>query len=617
MKKKKNTSSNNVVKFIVVFIPISIIIVATITSVFYQLLKNETIKDIEETLSVTSAQNAESNYLFLNSYIKNIELAALYWTDSNTDNAEQIDYYTKLANNSVYDKITIFLYSQDDIVFFENTIEKAELGQTLAELDLVNDSGITDIYIDENGNSVATVYAAIKNELDIFCGYVLAQVSSTHLSDYFTNSYFDFGGTTAIVDSNGQYLAFSSPRSKDLISRNLITDMSNTEFNDGYTYLEFLDDFYSNQTIFLDYTKNGLPEYAQLTPIGINTWYVVNIADEEFITAEINKSLRTTTYILIGIVLIIIPLLIAIVRNMLIRRHESTNFTKYFTRISTHLQQNIVEYNFKTKTFTDGINVSVDNAIYEQMIRDLYGSHSELIHPNDIPQCEEFITNLKSNEQMHNVVLRMRIKSSEYLWYRATAFSIFDKKRQPETAVFMLTNVDNQVNRTLTLKQEAETDNLTGLYNKLTSEDAISKILERSDSSSQMHALLFIDLDNFKAVNDVLGHATGDTAIKVAAMKILDSFRSDDIVGRIGGDEFIAFIANVKSEALITSKCNQLNQSLNMTFGSDDTQVEISASIGCGLYPKHGLDFSTLSKNADIALYKTKENGKNGFTIYK
>lgn len=158
-------------------------------------------------------------------------------------------------------------------------------------------------------------------------------------------------------------------------------------------------------------------------------------------------------------------------------------------------------------------------------------------------------------------------------------------------------------------------DTLTNLPNKLAFLDYVNAVLVASARTNKMHAIYFIDLDNFKTINDTLGHEYGDSLL-IHTAKILSSMDNKGIIARTGGDEFILFRENIssKDEALdFASKIIELFRKPIDLYGES---VYISISIGIALYPYNGLSPNTLIKNADIAMYKSKETGRNKYTLF-
>ena len=165
------------------------------------------------------------------------------------------------------------------------------------------------------------------------------------------------------------------------------------------------------------------------------------------------------------------------------------------------------------------------------------------------------------------------------------------------------------------MSRKAQMDGLTGLLNKTAVTETITDYLADSEKD-QMHALLMIDCDNFKAVNDNFGHATGDEVIKYFASVMKRTFRDSDIKGRFGGDEFMVFMKNTTFEATAL-RAKQLNDAIKKPYIKDGKEIRISCSIGVSYFPKDGNTFDTLFNAADDALYKAKSLGKDRYVEYK
>jgi diguanylate cyclase (GGDEF)-like protein len=164
-------------------------------------------------------------------------------------------------------------------------------------------------------------------------------------------------------------------------------------------------------------------------------------------------------------------------------------------------------------------------------------------------------------------------------------------------------------------KVYAERDMLTGLFDKVSGINQIENKLMISTEKS-LHALYVIDIDYFKDINDNLGHATGDRVLADISEILQKLFRDADIISRFGGDEFVVFAADIKDEDLAVQKAEDICAALRRTYGEGENTYNISASVGVSLYPNHALTHEELFDYADMAMYKTKQNGRNGFTIY-
>ena len=182
-----------------------------------------------------------------------------------------------------------------------------------------------------------------------------------------------------------------------------------------------------------------------------------------------------------------------------------------------------------------------------------------------------------------------------------------------------------ELNTTLELKirdktNELETlafyDALTQLPNRASFYNYLSRTLKRHKITRKPFALFFIDLDEFKAVNDTLGHDYGDMLLIEAASRLQSSIRVDDFLARISGDEFTIIIKNVEGEKHLASIAQNIIHSISQPYMFHETQAFVSCSIGIAIFPDDGENANTLLKFSDLAMYHAKENGKNSFNFY-
>ncbi|MEG0750556.1 MAG: diguanylate cyclase [Oscillospiraceae bacterium] len=183
--------------------------------------------------------------------------------------------------------------------------------------------------------------------------------------------------------------------------------------------------------------------------------------------------------------------------------------------------------------------------------------------------------------------------------------------------VMIISSTDEMRAQHKFLKKMASTDSLTKVFNKAATEREIDIFLKAEPDGH--HALLMIDIDGFKRINDALGHVKGDEVLEEFGSNLRGAFRDEDIIGRVGGDEFVVFIKNYKNLGLLASKAEKICDLLrNKTIVSEETgkSVRTSASVGIALSPDDGHCFDELYHNADVALYAAKETGKNRYSFF-
>lgn len=182
---------------------------------------------------------------------------------------------------------------------------------------------------------------------------------------------------------------------------------------------------------------------------------------------------------------------------------------------------------------------------------------------------------------------------------------------------FKITDPVNQIVTTLDTK--AHLDLLTGILNKRSFEEFTENAI-RQLPTNRHHALILLDVDNFKGVNDTLGHKYGDKVLAEIGNILKNTFSPDDLIGRLGGDEFCVFLHVPFSEQgcyldFIKLKCEELSEAFHNNYTGDDNNYKISASIGVAVFPEYGNSFNKLYEYADKALYKSKHKGKDMYTI--
>lgn len=166
------------------------------------------------------------------------------------------------------------------------------------------------------------------------------------------------------------------------------------------------------------------------------------------------------------------------------------------------------------------------------------------------------------------------------------------------------------------LQDKAETDLLTDLYNKVSTQNKIQEYLD-GEGKDKISMMCVLDVDNFKKINDTMGHAFGDEVLSSLGKRIRGQFRVTDIVGRIGGDEFVIFLKDLKEDAIIEREAKKIENFFKDFQVGSYTKYSPTASIGAAIYPRDAHDYESLYKAGDAALYKAKKRGKNQLAFYR
>jgi diguanylate cyclase (GGDEF)-like protein/PAS domain S-box-containing protein len=190
--------------------------------------------------------------------------------------------------------------------------------------------------------------------------------------------------------------------------------------------------------------------------------------------------------------------------------------------------------------------------------------------------------------------------NGKYIGYRGIVRDIDDRKKAEATILHM-----------------AYHDALTGLPNRVLFNDRLNVAMSAAKRNNKKFAVMILDLDKFKSVNDSLGHDVGDQLLQSVGNRLRARLRKSDTVARLGGDEFILLLPEIDQDEYAEVIAKKIISSFQRPFMLGKHDLNITTSIGIAVYPDDGLDFDNLKKNADIAMYKAKESGRNNFQSYE
>ncbi|MES0327094.1 MAG: EAL domain-containing protein [Gammaproteobacteria bacterium] len=275
------------------------------------------------------------------------------------------------------------------------------------------------------------------------------------------------------------------------------------------------------------------------------------------------------------------------------------------------------------------INERIENLLGFDM-EELIGKHySALIHQDDVEQAKYIFNERRVGERAStNIELRLKCKNSDSTRH-------FENKTLPIelSSMGIYTGADKNnsylgtygVARDITERKIAEEtitfqayhDLLTGLPNRALLRDRLSLAISHAKREKEMLAVMFLDLDRFKNINDSLGHMIGDELLQQVSNRLKECLREGDTLSRFGGDEFTLLLPKINNHKGNVSKiAEKITQVLREAFFVDGNELYVSASIGMSLYPQDGTTMDSLIKNADIAMYHVKGQGKNGYEFY-
>lgn len=246
------------------------------------------------------------------------------------------------------------------------------------------------------------------------------------------------------------------------------------------------------------------------------------------------------------------------------------------------------------------------------------------IHPEDkelfdeVRNTDKVIENINSGK--NETYLEYRYSSllgsfQGYRWANAMFSYIINPETKHPHVFACIKDIHVQKLKDIDMMEKAQKDFLTGLFNRAAFQELAQKSIDESKENSGISAFLIIDIDNFKKINDTYGHMYGDVVLKHIAEKLESIFRSNDILGRLGGDEMTVFMTNIPSAEIALKKGFEICKVLGK-WKAEEGKLPLTCSVGVAVTPEHGHTLEKLYHNADMALYKAKRLGKNRCCLY-
>ena len=241
---------------------------------------------------------------------------------------------------------------------------------------------------------------------------------------------------------------------------------------------------------------------------------------------------------------------------------------------------------------------------------------NELVHPDDIDRVrKDFQDHINNITPIYKSEYRIKASNDSYVWISSRGKALRDSEDKAIKLAGSFTDISDRKISEEKIKFMAYYDSLTKLPNRTSFINKLTDQLELAKNKNVEGAVFFIDLDNFKNINDTMGHDYGDKLLIYVAKQFQSLIDEKDIVCRLGGDEFILLFPYL-NESEVEFYAKKIISLFNKPLIVENKQMYITASIGVALYPRDGADTSTILKNADSAMYKAKELGKNRFVLF-
>ncbi|WBL14474.1 sensor domain-containing diguanylate cyclase [Sutcliffiella sp. NC1] len=241
----------------------------------------------------------------------------------------------------------------------------------------------------------------------------------------------------------------------------------------------------------------------------------------------------------------------------------------------------------------------------------------ELVHQEDKEKVSEKLEQLFLGKSISNLQHRIIDSNEEVRWVSLNANILYDDEHQDvQKIVGTVTDISEQKQLEDKLRHLAYYDNLTNLPNRLLLHNHLKRAKARAKRNNHNLTILFMDLDGFKQVNDTLGHDVGDLLLKEVAYRLENCVREEDLISRIGGDEFIIVLEETDNED-VRKIAERIVSAISERYDLNGNKTEVTPSIGISVFPEHGEEIEVLLKNADKAMYAAKNNGKAQYVFYE
>lgn len=616
MKKKKEFSDNKqpIIGIVTMFFVVLLIMISV--GNYYITVKTNEISDSDTNLNNLAKSNifsAQAYFEGQKASLRAIAFALEGYEDLTSD--EVINFLKNSAERLGYERLAIdFLdgssYTSDGSVFDVSNmgfLENVRRGEHF----------IGDVKIAlADGSDVVSVFAPIFKD-----GKPIAAVRSAIGTDEITKKIaIDFAGEEYyfhLIDGEGKYVADNSSSNALLMEYDFFEAMQELTYEKDYSYDKFRMDIKAGKSGYMKYSYEGQGRYAYYTPAGINDWIMMTIVPKDVVEGLIGNSLHTTIILSLEIMTALLILFGYILWEQRKARLKTALDESCFRVLSEQTGNIIFEWDFKKRKV-----ISMSSNFEKVFGRQPYTIHSEMeaiqakaIHPDDISTFTDVFHKISLGQNVKDIKFRIRDVRGEFIWCSISGVAVNYSNGKPFKAIGSIRSIDDEEKEVQTLRDNAQKDLLTDLYNKLSTEALVSEYMKES-SPSDIGALLMIDIDNFKGVNDTLGHQFGDQVLIDTAVSLKQIFRTSDILGRVGGDEFIVFMKDVLDRSIVLERAKDICSNTAETFIGDQ-MYKVSTSVGIAMYPQHGTDFRGLYNHADIALYQAKRNGKNNYMFYE
>ncbi len=349
------------------------------------------------------------------------------------------------------------------------------------------------------------------------------------------------------------------------------------------------------------------------TPIKGSNWYLVNVLPYSIIHQRTSRNMMMGFLLLVEILFILFCSAFVVVHIIRKKNRAIHNLADTIQNITKHVPGGVLRFSADTLEFdfiSEGILklLGYSNEDFKNKYQNRFDN---FISPSERDEIVSILSKQQTSATPSSIQYQTENASGQLIWIH-NVINLFQDEAGQRWYYAVMVDITDYKQFEKILVSKAENDPLTGLYNKTTTQTLIEKHLDGKPEG--IHALFVLDLDNFKTINDTYGHPFGDMILESFAKRVKKTFRNNDIIGRIGGDEFIIYMQSCYGEKYAIEKAEVLLGLLHDI--SLEKNHSFTFSIGIALYPMNATSFNELFMKADLALYESKAKGKNCYTVY-
>ncbi len=345
--------------------------------------------------------------------------------------------------------------------------------------------------------------------------------------------------------------------------------------------------------------------------LSVNNLKLLDYMNE--ITNQIEQDAKSKTYILKGLqaaIVIVILLSFALATVRLLRREKYyNNLMEKSTDVVVGIDVQTGETTFVSSSIHEVLGYRVEQVLGRPFVS-LFTTQSKKV----ILDILDLVVKTGQLEKDRSEAILLKHCGETMVVDMVMQLTTSEDGKSQELSVD-IRDISERKEAELALMELAHKDELTGLFNRKSFLDLADHSIKRAERFKDRVAIMFIDLDGFKGVNDSFGHRTGDLLLKELAMRLISCVRASDCVARVGGDEFLILLENVNDESEIKSLAGKIINTLSQRIDIEGDTVQLGASIGISVFPEKGKTVNELISKADQAMYEIKNSGKNNFTF--